>query len=299
MPRQLSTQLKDEKQAALREKQYAAKLKQIEKQRQKQQAKLNDPKFIQAQKAKQRASAQKQFDKQRATKKIKSYSSISKTSKPLSEKSKVHQTQKLKLTQEKTAASAQRSRGKQLEKQRQLKNDASHQAKLREKQLIAQKKQQEKAKVKASTQISKDKPLKKQKPIKSKGLKGRTPTSHERYLTVKLASLGCICCRNQGWYTQDMNNHEGQTYISMHHVEGRVKTWAHAKQLPLCQFHHQVEPPSDAPLELFPLHGNSKTGWEKVNGTQAKLLKQVYNMIDEAQPWLEKLEATNGHCLNY
>jgi len=112
-------------------------------------------------------------------------------------------------------------------------------------------------------------------------------------LEKKLGDIGCICCLNKGWYSSAMRDCEGQRFISMHHVEGRTQSWAHAKQLPLCQFHHQTPPPADAPSDLFPLHGNAISVWEKINGKQQDLLKQVYAMIGEERPWIneEKLTA--------
>lgn len=126
--------------------------------------------------------------------------------------------------------------------------------------------------------------------IKSKGLKGRNYTAEEKRLANKLAQIGCICCLNQGWtQTQDYQE-SGQNFISLHHVEGRIKPWAHAKVLPLCHYHHQTPAPCNAPAELFPLHGNAKPVWEKINGTQEHLLKQAYSIIKEPRPWVEQAE---------
>lgn len=120
----------------------------------------------------------------------------------------------------------------------------------------------------------------------SKGLKGRPRTVEEKRLEKKLGDIGCICCLNKGWYNSAMQASEGQRFISMHHVSGRTKPWAHARQRPLCQFHHQTPAPSGAPSDLFPLHGGSISAWEKVNGTQEDLLIQVYLLIDEDRPWI-------------
>ena len=125
-----------------------------------------------------------------------------------------------------------------------------------------------------------------QKQTSSKGLKGRTRTAEEKRLEKKLADIGCICCLNKGWYNSAMQASEGQRFISMHHVAGRTQMWAHAKQLPLCQFHHQTPAPEEAPADLFPLHGGSISAWEKTNGTQEDLLKQVYLLIGENRPWI-------------
>lgn len=148
-------------------------------------------------------------------------------------------------------------------------------------------------------------PIKKAtKPIASKGLKGRSRTAEEKRLEKKLADIGCICCLNKGWYSSAMREDEGQHFISMHHVQGRTQPWAHAKQLPLCQFHHQIPPPAEAPSDLFPLHGSAISVWEKVNGKQQDLLIQVYAMIDEERPWVieEELASSlllrHGHPMN-
>ncbi len=124
------------------------------------------------------------------------------------------------------------------------------------------------------------------KPIKSKGLKGRNLNTEERRLAEKIASIGCICCLNQGWTTALDYQQAGQNFLSLHHIEGRIKPWAHAKVLPLCAYHHQTPPPKDAPESLFPIHGNAKTHWEQVNGTQEQLLQQVYQLIQETPPWI-------------
>lgn len=149
-----------------------------------------------------------------------------------------------------------------------------------------QKVRQEKALAKGSG-ISAKKSLKPStKKISSKGLKGRARTAEEKRLEKKLADIGCICCLNKGWYNSAMQATEGQRFISMHHVAGRTQPWAHAKQLPLCHFHHQTPAPDEAPADLFPLHGGSISAWEKINGTQEDLLKQVYLLIAEYRPWI-------------
>jgi hypothetical protein len=152
--------------------------------------------------------------------------------------------------------------------------------------LKSQKVKQKKALVKGSG-VSAKKSLKPStKKISSKGLKGRARTAEEKRLEKELADIGCICCLNKGWYNSAMQVSEGQRFISMHHVAGRTQPWAHAKQLPLCHFHHQTPAPDEAPADLFPLHGGSISAWEKINGTQEDLLKQVYLLIGECRPWI-------------
>ena len=126
----------------------------------------------------------------------------------------------------------------------------------------------------------------KNKGIKSKGIKGRNPTALEKILANKIGDIGCICCLNKKWYTSGMAEQESTKFVSLHHVEGRTKKWAHAKVLPLCAYHHDTPAPSHAPEELTPIHRGNKKEWIKLNGTEEELLKQVYEMIDEDRPWL-------------
>ncbi len=126
----------------------------------------------------------------------------------------------------------------------------------------------------------------KNKRTKSKGLKGRTPTALEKKLGNKIGDIGCICCLNKKWYTSDMAEQESTKFVSLHHVEGRTKEWAHAKVLPLCAYHHDIPAPSHAPEELTPIHRGNKKEWITFNGTEDELLKQVYDIIEEERPWL-------------
>lgn len=126
----------------------------------------------------------------------------------------------------------------------------------------------------------------KNKRIKSKGIKGRSPTALEKILANKIGDIGCICCLNKSWYTSDMQEQESTKFVSLHHVEGRTKEWAHAKVLPLCAYHHDTPAPSNAPEELTPIHRGNKKEWIIFNGTEEELLKQVYDIIEEDRPWL-------------
>ena len=136
-----------------------------------------------------------------------------------------------------------------------------------------------------STALKSTKPVTR-KPIKSKGLAGRNATVIEKRLANKIGEIGCICCLNKNWYTTEMQEQETTKFISLHHIDGRTKPWAHAKVLPLCAYHHDIPAPSHAPAELTPIHRGNKKEWVAFNGTEEALLKQVYEMIDEEQPWL-------------
>lgn len=225
---------------------------QQQRQRDRQQERLADPEYRQAQLDKAKAKQ----EEQRAKAQAKSRKSIQQNSIKRKEQKPVD----VQAQRAKQLAAAQRQQQKQRDKQQAQLGDPEYQ---RRKKLSPS-----------------------AKPIKSKGLKGRARTAEEKRLEALLARIGCICCKNKGWYTEAMNNQEGQHFISMHHVDGRTKPWSHAKQLPLCQHHHDTPAPAHAPDELFPLHGTGRKIWEKVNGTQAELLQQVYDMVGETQPWL-------------
>lgn len=124
------------------------------------------------------------------------------------------------------------------------------------------------------------------------GLTGRTPTALEKALMDEIGKLPCICCYEKG---QVYLGEDAASYISLHHVEGRTKPLAHAKVLPLCQYHHDQPPPADAPDWLFPLHGSGRKVWEEENGTQDALLELVYDIIGYYRPWLLEGELTIGH----
>lgn len=128
--------------------------------------------------------------------------------------------------------------------------------------------------------------LKSTKTIKSKRLSGRNPTAIEKLFGNKIGDIGCICCLNKKWYTTDMQEQEVTKFVSLHHVDGRTKEWAHAKVLPLCAYHHDIPAPSHAPVELTPIHRGNKKEWVEFNGTEEALLKQVYEIIEEDRPWL-------------
>ena len=216
---------------------------------------------------------------------------------------------------EKKQASQLKSQQRALEKMKARLDDPAQKKEQQEKQYIIQMKAFEKQrerqqvkeaspeyKVKKINQAKKnqDKVIKKSfankkfnpadiiktKLTKSKGLKGRNPTALEKKLGNKIGDIGCICCLNKKWYTSDMAEQESTKFISLHHVDGRTKEWAHAKVLPLCAYHHDTPAPKSAPKELTPIHRGNKKKWIELNGTEDELLKQVYEIIGEDRPWL-------------
>ena len=90
------------------------------------------------------------------------------------------------------------------------------------------------------------------------------PTKAEKALWSRMADFGCIACHLDG-----LKN----TYVSIHHIDGRTKPGAHSKVLPLCGPHHQVggtEAPSIHPW---------KARFEEKYGTQEHLLKLTLEAI--------------------
>ena len=99
-------------------------------------------------------------------------------------------------------------------------------------------------------------------------MKGRTPTRQEKEFMNRMASIGCIVCLNQGYSTP---------VVSVHHMDGRVKTGCHYHVLPLCGRHHQV-PDSQKPPRWHSLHVN-KTEFERAYGTEMELYQQCLGII--------------------
>ena len=240
----------------------AARQRQLEKQK----AKLASPEYQKAQQEKQQASQIK--SQQRAFKKMKA-----RLDDP--------------IYQEEQQAKQRETQMKTFEKQRarqQIKEASPEYIKQQIEKVTAAKDKAVKKALESKNVISID--VKKTKAIKSKGLKGRNPSALEKILANKIGDIGCICCLNKKWYTSDMAEQESTKFVSLHHIEGRTKEWAHAKVLPLCAHHHDTPAPSHAPEELTPIHRGNKKEWIELNGTEEELLKQVYEMIDEDRPWL-------------
>ncbi|WP_236490629.1 Ref family recombination enhancement nuclease, partial [Escherichia coli] len=84
--------------------------------------------------------------------------------------------------------------------------------------------------------------------IKSRGLKGRTPTAEERTIANALGTLPCIACYMHGVISEE---------VSLHHISGRTAPGCHKKQLPLCRWHHQHAAPAEVREKypwLVPVH---------------------------------------------
>ncbi|WP_420285060.1 Ref family recombination enhancement nuclease [Serratia liquefaciens] len=87
-------------------------------------------------------------------------------------------------------------------------------------------------------------------------------TKAEKVHLNRVASLGCIVCKNLGYE---------DTPAQIHHIrtgKGRAQRASHYETLPLCPMHHQHGGHGVA------LHAGQKT-WEQNYGTELELLAQV------------------------
>lgn len=107
------------------------------------------------------------------------------------------------------------------------------------------------------------------KAMKSRGMKGRTPTADEKRFMDAITTLGCIACAKDGI---------ANSHISIHHIAGRTAPGAHFLVLPLCEFHHQQD--DTDPLGRISVHGN-KVRFEARYGTQMELLAEAKSKLSE------------------
>lgn len=95
----------------------------------------------------------------------------------------------------------------------------------------------------------------------------RTPADIE--LHDRLASeVGCIACMKDGYRN---------TYVSIHHIDGRTKPGCHSLVLPLCAGHHQDGTGEDK--SLLAVHP-WKARFEKRYGTQLDLLAECMHLLN-------------------
>ena len=85
-----------------------------------------------------------------------------------------------------------------------------------------------------------------------------------------VASLGCIACAKDGYIN---------TYVSIHHCDGRTKKGSHMKVLALCAGHHQDGAGNDKTLiAIHPF----KARFEERYGTQNELMAETQiKLIDK------------------
>ena len=96
-------------------------------------------------------------------------------------------------------------------------------------------------------------------------MKGKNRTAKEKLFHDELAQLGCIAC-----YIEGRKN----TYVSIHHVNGRTKQGAHMQVLPLCGPHHQDQ--GQGVIAVHPW----KARFEEKYGNQYTLIEQCKELIN-------------------
>ncbi|GAL07922.1 recombination enhancement function protein [Photobacterium aphoticum] len=137
---------------------------------------------------------------------------------------------------------------------------------------------------KQKTTSTRQKPLKTKTKATSKGLKGRAPTAAEREVMDSIGKLPCVCCLLKGRFTP---------LISLHHMDGRTKPYAHMMTLPLCAYHHDT-PADKSTIEeypdLIPYHARGLAGgkkaWSEQNGDGFVLLAMIYQAIGFNAPFV-------------
>lgn len=94
-------------------------------------------------------------------------------------------------------------------------------------------------------------------------MKGRTPTAAEQKHMQIVGGMPCIACEKDGYHND---------YISLHHVDGRVKHGAHFQVLPLCGPHHQHDDTDQ--LKRIGIHPY-KARFETLYGTSDQLVNEI------------------------
>ncbi len=99
-------------------------------------------------------------------------------------------------------------------------------------------------------------------------MKGRPTTKAERLFHGQLCRfVGCIACRLDGYFND---------YCSIHHIDGRVKPWAHWFVLSLCAGHHQDGTGAPGLLAVHPW----KNRFENEYGPQPFLLRYSLDILE-------------------
>jgi hypothetical protein len=96
--------------------------------------------------------------------------------------------------------------------------------------------------------------------------KQRAVTAEEKVLWTRLANeVGCIACLLDG---------RRNTYVSIHHIDGRTKPGCHKNVLPLCGPHHQD---NGTAIAVHP----DKARFEAAYGTQEELMAKCRQILGE------------------
>lgn len=101
-------------------------------------------------------------------------------------------------------------------------------------------------------------------------MKGTTPTAAQKRFHDLLAShVGCLPCLQM---TGQRNFH-----VSIHHLHGRTKPYAHWRVLGLCAGHHQDGTGAPGLIAVHP----HKARFEREHGSQMDLLRQsIQELMD-------------------
>ncbi|ASU41310.1 hypothetical protein hmeg3_07660 [Herbaspirillum sp. meg3] len=97
--------------------------------------------------------------------------------------------------------------------------------------------------------------------------KQRAVTAEEKMLWSKMSKIGCIACFLDGFHN---------SYVSIHHIDGRTKPDCHKKVLPLRAPHHQRD--DTDPMKRDAVHPE-KARFEAKYGSQYELQAQVMSML--------------------
>lgn len=98
-------------------------------------------------------------------------------------------------------------------------------------------------------------------------MKGRAPTKVQRAFWDVLCSLGCIACLKDG---------RRNPVVSVHHVDGRTKPWAHWLVLPLCAGHHQDGTGAPGLIAVHPYLARFQLKY----GTQRDLVLECHELLE-------------------
>ncbi len=97
-------------------------------------------------------------------------------------------------------------------------------------------------------------------------IKGRSVTTKQKLFHNRMAGLGCCACKKIGIFND---------WVSIHHIDGRTKPWAHWFVLPLCAPHH-----TDMGVAgVYSIHGH-KARFESEYGTQKELFAECIGQLD-------------------
>lgn len=101
-------------------------------------------------------------------------------------------------------------------------------------------------------------------------MKGKSPNAAQKRFHDLLAThIGCPAC----FKDTGMRN----THVSIHHLDGRTKTYAHWYVLPLCAGHHQDGYGEPGMIAVHPF----KTRFEQRYGKQIDILRRCIRQLQE------------------